>query len=55
MKPEFMTREQFDELVTKKMIKPDALFPILNYDICKRVWETSPLIAAMIEAFEDSK
>ncbi len=55
MKPIFMTREQFEALVAKNEIKPDALFPILDYDFCKHVWENSPLIAAFIEALEDSK
>ncbi len=40
----FVTREVFEQT------KPDPLFPIHNYDICKMVWETSPLIEALCKA-----
>jgi len=44
----FLTREQFDAAKAK----PDALFPVMDYDICKHVWETSPLIAFMLDGVE---
>lgn len=50
MKIPFLTREEFEQWKADGG-KPDVLFPILNYDACKYIWENSPLIAALTEPF----
>jgi hypothetical protein len=47
----FISKAEFDKWRAEGG-KSDVLFPIMDYDICKRIWETSPLIKVMIEAVE---
>lgn len=44
-----MSREKFEELKRSGELKADALFPYLNYEFCKNVWENSPLIASLCD------
>lgn len=45
-----MPREEFDRLRKVDEICPDALFPVMDYDMCKYIWENSPLIARLTES-----
>lgn len=47
----FITREKF-EFLRSGGLKPDCLFPVLDYDACKYIWEHSPLIAFLDEALQ---
>lgn len=46
----FMSRKDFEAKKASGEIMADPLFPILDYDFCKQIWDTSPLIRALLEA-----
>lgn len=50
-----LTKEQFEAQKSSGEIKPDALFPIMDYEFCKQVWETSPLIQDLCNVFKATK
>jgi hypothetical protein len=51
----FMSRKKFDSLKASGQLEPCVLFPILDYNICKRVWDTSPLIASLLASIKETK
>lgn len=52
MRTPFLSREEF-ESANKNGMKPDAIFPVMNYDFCKYIWDNSPLIAHLDESLQD--
>lgn len=51
--PVFMSEEKFDVLRAAGQLERDALFPVMEYAVCKKIWETSPLIAALLAALDE--
>lgn len=47
-----MSEAEFNALRAAGKLEADPLFPIMDYHICKRVWETSPLIAALLDVLD---
>jgi len=48
----FLPREKFERLKAAGEIQPDCIFPVLDYDVCRQIWYTSPLINALRSQFK---
>lgn len=49
----FISEDEFNQWKSEGG-KPDCIFPIMDYSMCKYIWENSPLIASVVDGLEET-